>query len=107
MPNAYNAARQRFIEQEVLNAPVQKLVLMVYDLIISALNKGDVIKARAAIRELIDGLDFERGGEVARNLMSLYEYAYRKIGDGDSEEALRIISELREAWAQAFYGAQG
>ncbi|HHY43512.1 MAG TPA: flagellar protein FliS, partial [Coprothermobacter sp.] len=65
MANAYGRARQRFIEQEIMNAPVQKLVLMVYDLIITSLQKGDTLKARAAIKELIDGLDFENGGEVA------------------------------------------
>lgn len=103
MANAYGRARQRFIEQEIMNAPVQKLVLMVYDLIITSLQKGDMLKARAAIKELIDGLDFENGGEVARNLMSLYEYAYRLIGENRTEEATKLFEELREAWVQAFF----
>ncbi|ACI17096.1 flagellar protein FliS [Coprothermobacter proteolyticus DSM 5265] len=103
MANAYGKARQRFVEQEIMNAPVQKLVLMVYDLIITSLQKGDIFKARSAIKELIDGLDFENGGEVAKNLMSLYEYAYRLIGENQIEEASKVFEELREAWVQAFF----
>jgi flagellar protein FliS len=103
MANAYGHARQRFLEQEIMNAPVQKLVLLVYDLIITSLQKGDVLKARAAIRELIDGLDFENGGEVAKNLMGLYEYAYRMIGESNIDEALKVFTELRDAWVEAFF----
>jgi len=44
MANAYGKARQRFVEQEIMNAPVQKLVLMVYDLIITSLQKVTYLK---------------------------------------------------------------
>jgi len=35
--------------------------------------------------------------------MSLYEYAYRLIGENQIEEASKVFEELREAWVQAFF----
>ena len=101
--SAYQRVRKRYLEEEVKNASPVKLVLMIYDLVIASLKKGDTVKARAGIRELIDSLDFEKGGTLATNLLSLYEYALRKIHEGDLEEALGVIKPLRDAWEEAFF----
>ncbi|MBN1626768.1 MAG: flagellar export chaperone FliS [Deltaproteobacteria bacterium] len=57
------------------------------------------------INELQGALDMEKGGEIARNLDSLYSYMTKRLLVGDIrkdesayDEAIRILSELNEAW---------
>jgi len=104
MIKAYGAIRKRYVEQEVLNASPEKLVLMVYDLVLASIKKGDYAKARAGLRELIDSLDFDRGGELATRFLALYEYALRQIHEGNPEEAFKIVQVLRDTWYQVFFG---
>jgi flagellar protein FliS len=53
------------------------------------------------------GLDFDRGGEIARNLMSLYVFFNEKIREGNMKkdvEPLKLVrsfvADLRSAWVQ-------
>jgi flagellar secretion chaperone FliS len=62
-------------------------------------------KALDIIHELQCTLDFERGGQIATNLDALYTYVVRRLTEGDVnkdtgayEEAIHILSELKEAW---------
>jgi flagellar protein FliS len=98
----YKMAQRKYLEEKVMSAEPGELVLMIYDLILSSLRKGDTAKARAGIRELIDSLDFERGGTLATNLVSLYEYCLHEIHRGNTEEAYNILSELKNAFQTAF-----
>jgi len=57
------------------------------------------------INELQSSLDMEKGGEIARNLDSLYSYLTRRLIEGDIkkdlsvyDESIRILTELKEAW---------
>jgi flagellar secretion chaperone FliS len=61
--------------------------------------------AQDIITELLVGLDFERGGDVARNLNRLYNFILRQlIGINSREDAsiydhlVKILSELRDGW---------
>ena len=63
--------------------------------------------AQDIITELLIGLDYERGGEIAQNLGRIYNYLLRElIGIQDSkavgtlEHLARIVGDLREAWVQ-------
>lgn len=68
--------------------------------------KGDSItRAQKIVSGLRLSLDFERGGELARNLDDLYEYANRRLINASASndvEALRevkeIISDISSAW---------
>jgi flagellin-specific chaperone FliS len=51
--------------------------------------------------ELMGSLNFEYE-ETATRLYRLYEYCQRCIFQKKFDEALHIITELRNAWAQAF-----
>jgi flagellar secretion chaperone FliS len=64
-------------------------------------------KARDIIEELMCSLDFEKGGEIARSLESLYNYMLRRILRGDVDrdmhaidEVIGMISELLSAWQE-------
>ena len=66
-----------------------------------------LIRAQDVITELMAGLDFDRGGEMARNLLSLYLFFNEKLREGNlkkSEEILipvrDFLTDLRGAWAQ-------
>ncbi|MBW1731841.1 MAG: flagellar export chaperone FliS [Deltaproteobacteria bacterium] len=62
-------------------------------------------KALDIINELKCNLDFEKGGEIASNLDSIYNYLIRILLQGDIErrletfdQAVHILEELKEAW---------
>ena len=62
-------------------------------------------KAQAIITELQVSLDMEKGGDIARNLMSLYVYFNEELMDATLshnkqkiEFVLNKVDELAEAW---------
>lgn len=108
----------KYQEVQVKTADQGKLILMMYDGAIiflqqarEMLNEKDYIgKAEKISRtqdilfELITALNME-AGSVAKNLKSLYMYMIKRLFDANMkkdtvaiEEAIRIMSELREAW---------
>jgi flagellar protein FliS len=71
--------------------------------------KGEYIgKLQDIVIELNNSLDFEVGGDVARELSSLYDYvlysstqANIKIDIEPLEGSLRVLTTLYDGWAQA------
>lgn len=71
----------------------------------------EVQKALDILNELRVALNFERGGIIAKNLDLIYGFLIRYILDADIkkdmkafEQAASILSELKSAWEQIFYG---
>jgi flagellar protein FliS len=98
-----------------------ELVVMLYDGAIRALGQArdalarrDLVAKRAAMNRALDivhhlqsSLDMDAGGEIAARLDALYSYvierlleANRRTDQGPVDEAVRLLSTLREAWAQ-------
>lgn len=119
MDHAY--AKNVYRNNQVLTAPKKKLVIMLYDGAIKNLKLAEIatedknledinrylIKAQDIIMELMNTLNFEAGGDIAKNLYQLYDYMYFKLVraniDKDVEniiEVKRYMEELRDAWAQ-------
>jgi len=105
----------------VTTANPGRLVLMCYEGAISSLKtarenyisgeyeaKAETVqKAQSIISELMLALDFEKGGEVAGNLDSLYNYMLRRIIEGDVkrdvkalDEVILMLGELESAWKE-------
>jgi flagellar protein FliS len=71
--------------------------------------KGEYIgKMQDIIVELSNSLDFEVGGEVAKELASLYDYilysstqANIKIDKSQLEGCLRVLNTLYDGWTEA------
>jgi flagellar protein FliS len=70
----------------------------------------DFIKAQDIINELLSSLDFEKGGEIAKNLDAMYRYILQRLTQGDInrdmkavDETIWMLGELKSAWEQAFY----
>lgn len=113
---------QAYRQFSVQGAPPLRLVVMLYDGAIAALQRAiDAIETRAieqkcrqikralAILAQLEGtLNFERGGEVALNLKRLYVYARAEAMNANvknSAEKLHALIEklatVREAWSRA------
>jgi len=74
-----------------------------YDLVNAA-----IVKAQDIIGELMASLDFDRGGEIARNLFTLYVFMNRQLleanlrkTDPPLRDVRRMLLALRAAWAAA------
>jgi len=64
-----------------------------------------ISKAIGIVGGLIDGLDFEQGGEISTNLKSLYDYInirlYQASSENDAEildEVSNLMKEIQTAW---------
>jgi flagellin-specific chaperone FliS len=95
MTNAYGASKYR--QTDVLNATPVHLVVMAYDLAITACEKQNMETSIKAISALRDALDYDYP-EVAGGLLSLYNYCLESIRGGDYDSAKHVMTELRDAW---------
>jgi flagellar protein FliS len=119
--NAYANAANAYKNNEVMTASRTKLVVMLYDGAIRNLKLAKlsiderniektntcIIKAQKILSEFMSTLNFEEGGDIAKNLMSLYEYMYRRTvranidkDQGILDEVIGYLEELRDAWRQ-------
>jgi flagellin-specific chaperone FliS len=90
-----------YLEQEVFSWSKEKLILKIYDLFIVSAKRGDVSKMGKVLIELMGSLNFEYE-ETATRLYRLYEYCQRCIFQKKIDEAIHIITELRNTWAKTF-----
>lgn len=125
MTNLTNRALNAYSNIDLISAvnsasPLQ-LILLLYDGAIGSLatakghmqdmkfaEKGRLIsKAIGIIEGLRSVLDFEKGGEISKNLNDLYEYMKHRLTianlKNDPEgpaEVIRLLNDLRSAWAK-------
>jgi len=120
----YSNGIQDYRRTSVVTADPKRLVLMCYEGAIDNLKIGRqkiiekdyeakskaLIKAQDIINELLCSLDFEKGGSIAKNLDSLYNYMLRKIIHVDLKkdisaihEVIGMLNELKSAWEEVFY----
>ena len=115
---------QSYRRTKVLTADPKRLVLMCYEGTIDNLKIGKqqiaqkdyegkaraLTKAQDIINELLCALDYEKGGSIAKNLDSLYNYMLRRIIHVDLKNDLRavdevigMLTELKAAWEEILY----
>jgi flagellar secretion chaperone FliS len=111
--------QKTYLEAEVLTASPVRLIEILFELGISTIEsarqccrKGDILgrgqlvtKAVEILAELTNSLDFEAGGDLAKNYARLYDYCQRRLLEAHVrqsepmlEEVQSLLSELREAW---------
>lgn len=73
-----------------------------------------LLRAEQIVLELLHSLNFEQGGEIAANLAELYRFIIGRCAELTAtnyeqviEENCRILSGLRDAWAQIAQGTNG
>jgi flagellar protein FliS len=109
------------IPEELRMASQSKLVVMMYDEIIDALNRAiaaveagaiqdrcnAITEAMELVAQLALSIDLERGGEIALNLAHIYKFILAHLpwvnlrnDPKAAHETLRLIRPLRDAWLQ-------
>ena len=97
------------------------LVLLTYESLFKALGRtehaivaGDLAaeaehtgRAMEALIELSASLNFEEGGEIAKNLGSIYDYMFKRLTEGmcsssteHVKEVMGLVQTLRDGWQQ-------
>ena len=124
---AYKSALSTYKETRVTTAGQGQLIIMLYNETAKHLDEAlqilgtdeegkkspgsierfgkAVVKAQEIITELMVSLDFEQGGDIAKNLFSLYSWFNRELMEANiSWDVHRItnvrnfIDDLRNAW---------
>lgn len=54
-----------------------------------------ISKASSIVGGLIDGIDTEKGGDIARNLLSLYEYIDTRLFYASAQNSVEILDEVQ------------
>jgi flagellar protein FliS len=116
-----NNPLKAYRETQIKTATPGRLIIMLYDGAVTSLNiaieileknehkldtvSNNVIKAQDIISELMVSLDFEKGGEIAKNLFNIYMYMNRELLSGNIKKDVeplknvrKFLMELREAW---------
>ncbi|MFP4509526.1 MAG: flagellar export chaperone FliS [Spirochaetaceae bacterium] len=117
--NRLNAYRQT----RVKTASPGQMIVMLYDEAIKQLDlaaslleektkqldrvHNAIVAAQSCVTELTVGLDFEKGGEIAENLYSLYRFFNRQLLEanlkkdvGPLRSVRKMLNELRQSWQQ-------
>ena len=110
---------KRYQKANITTASPAKLILMLYDGALRFLTKAIegvkeddlalvhelIIKTENIVIELINCLDFDQGGEIAKNLNAIYRFVYRKLIEANVnkdiptiEICISLISPLRDGW---------
>ena len=112
--NAYKKASVNTLDQN-------KLIIMLYDGAIKNASfavqymeseeiekvHDSLIKTKNIVTELLATLNMEHGGEIAKNLKSLYSYMFSLLIEANMEKksepvlnVIDLLKELRGAWVQ-------
>lgn len=119
MNHAY--ANNVYKNNQVMTAPKKKLLIMLYDGAIKNLNLAELsiankeiektntylTKTQSIIAELMSTLNYDVGGDIAKNLYQLYEYMYNRLIRANIDkdvaaviEVKNFMEELRDTWEQ-------
>jgi flagellar secretion chaperone FliS len=119
----YRNGFQNYRRARVDTTDPKRLVILCYDETISQIKMARqrclekdyggkseaLLKAQDIVCELQCALDFGQGGNIARNLDSLYTYVKTRMIQADigkdlaaMDEVVGILSELKSAWEEVF-----
>ena len=118
-------AHKQYKQVQVKTANKGKLVIMLYQGCVKFLRLAKksikeekiedannyIIRSQDIIRELMNTLDMEKGGEIANNLYQLYDFMNRKLIEANVNKDIEKIEvvedmmlELLDSWKQIVQG---
>lgn len=113
---------QQYLKTQIETASQPQLLLMLFDAAVKKLHLSkkaiankeiekahtELTKVQRIFTELMIALDVEKGGELAQELMRIYDFVYHHLvkanirqDTGLVDEVLPIVETLREGWVQA------
>ena len=119
--STYSNYQNAYKKASVNTLDPNKLIIMLYDGAIKNANfaveyitSGEIekvhdslIKTKNIVTELLATLNMENGGEIAKNLKSLYSYMFSLLIEANMEKkskpvltVIDLLKELRGAWIQ-------
>ncbi|SFB11641.1 flagellar export chaperone FliS [Selenomonas ruminantium] len=120
-----NNAAEAYKRQQIMTATPEALTLMLYNGCLKFMNEGkDAVEAKQyenannllqRAQQIISEfrITLNMDYEISHQLMPLYNYCYDRLVEGNIksdtamiQEAIDIIKELRDAWAQAMKKAR-
>jgi len=114
-----NNPYQKYKDVQIASTTKEDLVVLAYDGAIKFINKSiecleaddiqaahfNCIRSQEIINELIKSLNFEQGGDIAQNLLRLYDFMVHRLMIGNSKkiaeplvEVRDMLETLRQAW---------
>ena len=117
-------AQYTYQATQISTATKEQLLLITYDIAIRSCRLAEaslasdnhdydqahreIVRAQDVIRELMVTLNTEKGGEMAQNLMRLYDYMYQLLVDanikkepGNVRMVLTMLEDLKSTWEEA------
>ena len=117
-----NPYLNQYKQNSVLTASPETILIMLYDGAINFLLRAKIAieeknieethnyitKTQKIIREFMDTLDMDTGGDMAQNLYRLYEYLHYRLVQANIKKDLEMIDEvlghlrsLKQTWEEA------
>ena len=117
-----NPYLRQYQQTQIQTASPEKILIMLYDGAIQFLNKAknaiesqnieethnNIISAQRIITEFMNTLDVKKGGDMAKNLYSLYEYLHYTLVQANLKKDIDMIDEvighlkdLKQTWEEA------
>lgn len=118
---AYGRFVQEYQKGAVNGASPVQLVIMLYDGALRFMEAGkhamatrdlekqnsNLQKAQKILTELMSCLDMQNGGDIAKNLLALYTFAYDQLVQANMKDdpkgidnSIQMFSQLRESWVE-------
>lgn len=119
---SYASQVASYREMEILSASPERLVVLLFDHLVvqlhrvrNAIDANDVTlrtvslsKARGIVSELLSTLDFDKGGNIARDLGSLYRFLLGEMAEVGTQRNARHVerlTQIAESLREGFAGA--
>jgi flagellar protein FliS len=121
-PNPYAKQAETYKKNQIETATPEEILIMLYEGAIRFLlvaQKSDqeknlekfsknIIKTQHIIREFMESLDLEIGGEMAQNLYRLYDYLHYRLVQANIKKDVAMLDEvldhlrkLKATWEEA------
>ncbi|MCL1874685.1 MAG: flagellar export chaperone FliS [Synergistaceae bacterium] len=118
----HHGAQENYQATQISTATKEQLLLITYDIGIRScqiaegaleekdyeLSNRELVRAQSVIRELMVTLNVERGGDIAENLMKLYDFMHRYLVQANIDKDVEKVSivtnmlkDLRQTWEEA------
>jgi flagellar protein FliS len=119
-------AQYTYQATQISTATKEQLLLITYDIAIRSCRLAEtaldpdnqsqdydqahreIVRAQDVIRELMVTLNTEKGGEMAQNLMRLYDYMYQQLVEANIKKdvknvrtVLTMLEDLKSTWEEA------